>query len=603
MNIVICTIPLRDTPSSMPPFGSIVLIQSLRKADYDPYFYDIDAWRPSFEEAVHFILDQSPDVVGISAVVSTGYTYTKRLALAIKEASPHTKIVVGGNLAASAEILLRFCKVDVCAIGEGEHTIVSLARYWEENRVTDDISALRKIKGISYLDDGDGEMKFTGYVDTIPAAEFLDPDYAVVEQFSKIGNFLKDPLKRYDFSTDPRSYEPHRRGKLQACVQSAKGCVARCTFCHRWDKGYRHWPVDKIMANIEHLMDRYNVGFFTFADENFGSDRKKLDQLIEQIKDLDILYKVSGVRVRSVDPDVLGRLKESGCVGMYYGMESGSPEILESMEKNANLEQNVNAARWTYEAGIHTVYQMVLAMPGETHETIAETSDFLKEITEFLPEPPSKRLSINYIQALPGTPVYEYARNTGLIGKSLEEEEEYLINISNINAVDDRKFLNFTKYDYLTVQSWRPKIIFDSEANWYKTRGWKAALNRPEATRLGTQLPDFEAEENEDDDSRTGYFNMGHTFFIRHPLFYRLLSSPLGYPLRVIYPALFLLAKDVKRMPKRQLMWYLGEYLWRKVKKRPGLKDLRSLRKVMNERTPIAVTSSEENMEPLRLGR
>ena len=109
MKIVICTTPIRPEPTPYPPFGSIALIQSLRLAGYDPYFYDIDGLRPTFEEVSQFFRDEAPDVVGISAVVSTAYAYTKKLASEIKAACPQAKIVVGGNLAASAEILLRFC--------------------------------------------------------------------------------------------------------------------------------------------------------------------------------------------------------------------------------------------------------------------------------------------------------------------------------------------------------------------------------------------------------------------------------------------------------------------------------------------------------------
>jgi len=578
----------------------MVLIQTLRAAGYDPFFYDIDGLRPKFEDVVRFFGDRKPDVVGISAVVSTAYAYTKKLTAAIKEVSPKTKIIVGGNLAASSEMLLRLCEVDVCAIGEGEKVIVNLAKHWEaQAESSGSYSELKDIKGISYLDE-DSNVIFTGYDTAIPASEFLDPDFSILEQFSNIDQYINDPLHRYDFANDPRSYEPHRLGKKLAVINSAKGCVARCTFCHRWDRGYRHWDVDRIIDNIQHLMDRYNVGFLAFGDENFGADRKKLDYLVERLASLDILYKVGGVRVASVDLDLLHRMKKSGCVGMYYGIESGSPEILQIMEKNATLEQNVNAARWTYEAGLYTVYQLVLGMPGENHGTIAQTVEFLKRATEFLPEPPSKRLSINYIQALPGTPIYEYARNIGEIGTTLEDEERYLLQISDTNAVDDTKFLNFTGYDYFTVQSWRPRIVFDVEANWYRNRGWKPAPKAAKVVNLNAVLPESEAEE---DYSRGGYFNLGHTFFIRHPLFYRTLSSPLCYPLRIVYPAVYVFAKDLKKLPKKLVLKYIWQFFSSKIRGRPSFKENRSLRRAMQDRVGPPSTVSEESMQPLRDGR
>ena len=599
MEIILCTIPLRNSQGDGPPFGAIALMQTMLRAGYDPYFYDIDGWRPSLDEAVKFIQERAPDVLAISAVVSTAYAYTKKLALAVKQASPNIKIVVGGNLAASAELLLRFCKVDVCGIGEGETVLPNLLKYWEDHPGENDYSELRKIQGLTYLDSS-GDVEFTGYEVAIPANDFFDPDYSIMEQYCTFDNFLPDPLHRYDFSQDVRSYEPHRLGKRLGNVHTAKGCVAKCTFCHRWDRGYRHWPVDRIMDNIHHLMDRYNVGFISFNAENFGSDRKKLDELIERVKPLDLLYKVSGVRVATVDEDLIHRMKESGCVSMYYGMETGSPTILQVMEKNATLEQNINAARWTYEAGIYTVYQMVLGMPGEDTQTIAETSEFIKSVTEFLPEPPNKRLSINYIQALPGTPVYEYARNIGLIGNTLEDEERYLLLISNTNAADDSKFLNFTKHDYFTVQSWRPRIVFDAEANWYQKNNWQSAPNTAAAAKLNSNMPKTEADE---DNSRGGYFNMGHAFFVRHPLFYRILSSRIGYPLRLMYPVVFVLAKDVKRMKKWTMLRHIKDFFVFRIKRPTELKDRRSLRQVMKSRSGDPATKTEESMRPLRDGR
>ena len=96
MKIVICTTPIRPSPTNYPPFGSMALIQAIRVGGggYDPYFYDIDGLRPSVEQVVDSFKEQTPDVVGISTVVPTAYAYTKKLVHAIQEVSPRTKVVV-----------------------------------------------------------------------------------------------------------------------------------------------------------------------------------------------------------------------------------------------------------------------------------------------------------------------------------------------------------------------------------------------------------------------------------------------------------------------------------------------------------------------------
>jgi radical SAM superfamily enzyme YgiQ (UPF0313 family) len=607
MKITICTTPIRPVPTDYPPFGSLAVIQSLRSAGYDPYFFDIDGLRPSFDRVVEFFRKQQPEVVGISAVVSTAYEYTKRLSKVLKQIIPNVRIVVGGNLAASAEILHRLCGVDFCAIGEGEKVSVNLIEYLESHKRALDYSALKNIKGITYLHDG--EMVFTGYESPIPAEELFQPDFDILEKYSRVENFITDPFTRDDFAQDPRSYEPHRAGKKMATVVSAKGCVARCTFCHRWDKGFRQIPAETVIAKIKYLMDRYNVGFIQFGDENFGSDRKETDKLIELLKPLDILYEVAGVRCRSVDPDLLKRLKASGCVALYYGMETGSPNMLQVMEKKTELEQNLRAARWSYEAGLYTIYQLVVAMPGESPETIAETTAFLESVTEFLPDSPTKRLSVNYIQALPGTPVYEYARTNNLIGKSLEDEESYLLEISDVNANDDSKFLNFTKQDYLTVRSWRQQIKIECLAhylrhnNLYNGRlsdivrnlSWLIPLNRFDPERY-IQLKATKSGTKSDYYTQGSYFNISRQR-------YNYVVAGAFYPIRHVFIWAWLLITHFKQFPVKVFVKDLWETISRRMRRQSGEIPYKSLRKVVAEIAPAPQSPSEAAMVPLRAGR
>jgi radical SAM superfamily enzyme YgiQ (UPF0313 family) len=599
MNIVLATTPIRPEPTDFPPFGSMAVIQSLRAAGYDPYFYDIDCLRPDFDEVVAFFERTRPDVVGISAVVSTAYEYTKRLAQAIRRVSPKTVQVLGGNLAASAEMLHRLCGIDVCVIGEGEKTIVDLVRCLEAHGCIVVPSALRSVQGLTFLDERQ-EMVFTGYQSAISGKELLDPDWTILERFSNIDNFLRSPLTREsDFSRDERSYQPHRKGQRMATVLTTKGCVARCTFCHRWDKGFRTVPVDKLINHMRYLIARYNIGFFQFGDENFGSDRRHTEELVARVRELDILYEVAGVRVRSVDQGLLERLKKSGCVAVYYGMETGSPKMLEIMEKNTPLDMNIKAARWTNEAGLYTIYQFVIAMPGETLGTINETIEFTKAITEYLPDLPRHYLSINYTQALPGTPVYEYARDVGLIGKTLETEEKYLLQISDTDAGEDTKLINFTDYDYLTVQTWKFLIKLEADAHYYLLR---SGGRRPSWMKLGAMIAQswniaFLGRPRQAKRIETGgYFNL-EALPYSEQLYIRL------YEIRHLLIWVYVLIKEFKRLPLSEFLFRVKEWLTAKLRPNESTLRGRSLRKVMRERLLMPMSDSERAMKPLRDGR
>jgi radical SAM superfamily enzyme YgiQ (UPF0313 family) len=590
----------------------MAIMHALRGAGYDPYFFDIDGLRPSFEEIEMFFRERQPDVLGISAVVATAYGNVKKLTQIVRRVSPRTRILLGGNLAASSEMLHRLAGVDYCAVGEGEIIAVNLMKYLQERvsagNAGDDFDALSRIPGLTYLD-ARGDMVFTGFETRIPADQLFEPDYGMLEQYSRIENFICEPTTRYDFSVDPRTFEPHRRGKKMATLISAKGCVARCTFCHRWDKGYRAVPAEAIVRRIKHLMERHNVGFIAFGDENFGSDRRQVKELIELLKPLDILYQVGGVRCRTVDPELLREMKGSGCVSLFYGMESGSQKILDVMEKNSSLEHNRNAALWTHDAGLFTIFQLVLGMPGENEQTIRETIEFFKQVTETLPETPVNRLSVNYIQALNGTPVYEYARHRGLIGRSFADEEKYFDLISDTNAGDDTKFLNFTDSDYLTVQSWRKRIILECVDNWRRKHNQPRpplgeifkhlVLKRVAPARYEKLRREAEAAKPTGlNYERGGYFNL------QVALGYDIVSGYL-YPLRTPIIWTHLLLREFRRLEAPVFLRHVLDaarfHLFGP--DHDAFNEYMSLRKVVEAKAPAPATPSEVAMAPLRAGR
>jgi len=164
------------------------------------------------------------------------------------------------------------------------------------------------------------------------------------------------------------------------------------------------------------------------------------------------------MRVSQVTPDIIKMMKEAGCRSIIYGVEAGSERMLQVMEKRVSLIDNYNAIRWTVEAGLHTVPQLVIGMPGECSETIKETAEFLSYALTLDKSQNPKNVSINFAQALPGTPLYEYGRSEGLIGATIEDEEQYLLSVSNRNAGDGTTTINFTDYPRLMLLSY-PRFI------------------------------------------------------------------------------------------------------------------------------------------------
>lgn len=461
MNICICTTPIRPVPTTFPPFGSMAIIQSLRKIGEQPQFFNIDYFRYRPDEVEAYFQKNRFDVVGISAVVSTAYAYTKYLAQTIHRVSPDTVIVVGGNLAASAEILLRKAGADLCVIGDGEFIVQQLVGTLREHGL--DPGELRKVKGICFLDQA-GKFRFTGYGERPAAGEIESPDYSILDADGSVDYFIPKISSFSEYGSVQST-----TGTRSATVVMAKGCVARCTFCHRFERGYRARPIDVLKRHLRMLRETRDVGFIDISDENFGSDREHSREVADAMRELGLSWRAAGVRVRSVTLETLKHWKDCGCVGVEFGIESGSPTMLEVMEKKASVADNINALKAVKEAGLGTVIQLVIGMPGETDVTIAETIGFLKEAHPFMSNWtaanfPSDSISINYAQALPGTPLYEYAREYGFIGKSIEEEEAYLLRISDTDSYKEDHFINYTGQPLLKVLMWRPVILSELDA-------------------------------------------------------------------------------------------------------------------------------------------
>jgi anaerobic magnesium-protoporphyrin IX monomethyl ester cyclase len=501
--ILIITTPIRPVPTEFPPLGSLSVISALNKAGFnDTELYNIDLLRPNYKDVISHIETSNPDILGISAVVSTAYEYSKRLSQDIKKLLPQTTIVLGGNLGASAEIILKKTGVDFICTGEGEASMVEFVKRWMTAQAKDDYES---IKGWSFLND-DEELIVTPYVDPIPAEDIYDIDWSILEDMDQMEYFItpyERAIEDHAANHDPRCFEPHRRGKTLVRIPTTKGCVARCTFCHRWDKGIRFIPVPLVMERIDFFVQKYNLGFIRVADENFGSNKKWLLEFIEEIKKRDLLWSVGGMRVSTITSEMIGKMKEAGCTSIFYGMETGSAKMLEVMEKVTTVEQNKNTVKWMAEHDIFTIVQLILGMPGETPETVQETIEFINYFVEQSPKTDPNALSINFAQALPGTPLYEIARGEGIIGQTLDEEEEYLIKISDRDARDGETTINFTDCPKIYLEKWRFDIS-NSARKFYIDKWGEKNYNN---IILNSQpFKEFQNPKNGEKKTDSGYF-------------------------------------------------------------------------------------------------
>ena len=208
-----------------------------------------------------------------------------------------------------------------------------MAKAIKEKKTSSD--DLNKILGITYVD-SKNKFTFTGYDHPLPASMIERPDYSILEDDNSINHYIWE-VNEYPWMLGGDVNE-REKGKKQVLVVVAKGCVARCTFCHRFEKGYRVSPVDSIINHMKMLKEKYNVKYIHIGDENFGSYKNETIKLVRAMKSLGFIWAPIGVRVHTITLDVLKLWKESGCVSVSYGNETGSPTMLKVMEKKVTLE-------------------------------------------------------------------------------------------------------------------------------------------------------------------------------------------------------------------------------------------------------------------------
>ena len=191
---------------------------------------------------------------------------------------------------------------------------------------------MEKIKGISFLD-SKGNFKFTGYDHPLPASMIERPDFGILEEINCLDYYLKGPEDMISKFTNTNPNLKVDKIPGAAVVVVAKGCVARCTFCHRFEKGYRVSPNESIINHMKMLRDKHNVKYIIIGDENFGAYKNDTKELVTEMGKLGIIWRASGVRAHTVDYEMLKHWKNNGCVGIDFGIESGSPTMLKVMEK------------------------------------------------------------------------------------------------------------------------------------------------------------------------------------------------------------------------------------------------------------------------------
>ena len=299
------------------------------------------------------------DVIGISCMFTQDWPYCRRVIKAVRKRFPSTPIVAGGeHITALPEYVLRDCpELDVCALGEGERTLIELARVFAGD------GSLESVSGLAYR--RDGKPFRTAARGRIREVDLIPPP--------AWGLF---PVETYLTCTNSHGVY---RGRTMP-ILATRGCPYECTFCSSPTMYGTLWLARKpelVLDEIERYIDRYaaqNIDFYDLTMIIKKSWIIDFCRLIEK-RGLRFTWQLpTGTRSEVIDREVSEALFRTGCRNVTYAPESGSRETLNRIKKRVSLESVTASIRAALASGIKVKASLIVGFPEETRR------DFLKTI-------------------------------------------------------------------------------------------------------------------------------------------------------------------------------------------------------------------------------
>lgn len=158
---------------------------------------------------------------------------------------------------------------------------------------------------------------------------------------------------------------------------------------------------ENIVAEIEGCIEQYGAKHYRFVDDTFVVKKQWVSEVSSHIQErgLDVSFDVLS-RADLMSDEMASDLKSMGVRRIYFGMESGSDEVLKRMSKRLTAAKSVNATATVRRHGMEFLSWIMLGYPGETKEDIYLTRDMLVKIKPDI-------LSISIAFPIRDTPFYD----------------------------------------------------------------------------------------------------------------------------------------------------------------------------------------------------
>lgn len=363
-----------------PPLGLAALAAQLRADGVETCV--VDCTFRTLDDVRDELLAFAPDVVGISSMVSLTDA-TLRVAQMVRTMLPGCLLVAGGPL--PTVFPARFAgHVDVVFRGEADLSFPAFCRDYLAGASprTPARLDLRRYDGIFVQTDGVAVVSPTVHYPEAVLRTFPIPD-------------------RSDF--DHASYQAawlEKTGTRPTSILVSLGCPYGCDFCSRpvFGREVRHRDLDVVMEEVAQVRALGYDGLW-IADDAFTVDHRHLAEFCRRIAGLGMGWSCLS-RADGVTAKMAAMMRDAGCRRVHLGLESGSQETLDLMNKRTTVEDGVYATRVYREAGIEVAAFFIVGYPGETAAAIEKTFDLALSL-------PLDEVSFNVPMPLPGSRLFE----------------------------------------------------------------------------------------------------------------------------------------------------------------------------------------------------
>lgn len=365
----------------------------LREEGFEVYALDAVALDLSEEDFLKKIKIIKPHLIFYEVTTPTS-NYDTVLVSKIKKTLPDIIISLGGTHATtfSQEILRGNSAVDFILKGEYEFSLLELAKAIRDNK--QDFSA-----GIIYREKDriidNGHRPLIEPLDLLPSpARDIFPS-----------NDHPDPLIYWDgFCQSYPAIQLH----------SSRGCPYRCYFC-LWNQviynngKYRTFSPKRVVDEMEDVVNKYGAKEIYFDDDDFIINKAHVYDICDEIlrKRLKVKWSCMADTV-NLNEEMLEKMAQSGCVGIKFGVESGSLKILKKLGKPVNLKNVKEVASLCARLRIKSHATFTVGLLEETEADVKKTIAFAQNLGV-------DSMQISIATPFPGTKFFDVVEQNGFL--------------------------------------------------------------------------------------------------------------------------------------------------------------------------------------------